>query len=101
MWKFCRERLPAWCQTPWPATVLVAVAAGVAVFGFRAKIDLPLWLLAVAAILRRRWCSAGAVDGSPEPADRVRRGAGRAVGGVFELDLLAARPCAIPTRRTR
>jgi 4-amino-4-deoxy-L-arabinose transferase-like glycosyltransferase len=50
VWKFCRERLPAWCRNPWLATVPAAVAAGAAAFAFRAKLELPTWLLATAAV---------------------------------------------------
>jgi 4-amino-4-deoxy-L-arabinose transferase-like glycosyltransferase len=50
VWKFCRERLPAWCRNPWPATILAAAAAGVAVFGFRTKFELPLWLVVTVAV---------------------------------------------------
>lgn len=49
VWKFCRERVPAWCRTPWPLTATVAVAAGVVVALFRAKIGLSDTVLYAAA----------------------------------------------------
>jgi 4-amino-4-deoxy-L-arabinose transferase-like glycosyltransferase len=46
LWRFGRERIPAWLRSPWPVTALTAAAVTVAALAYRAKFGAPDWLLA-------------------------------------------------------